>query len=279
MLHNFDHVTLSVRELAQASDAYERLLGSAPIWRGEHPELGTEAAIFALKNASLELVAPRGDSPESEGLRALLDARGEGLQALAFGTTDAQALSKVLRERGLRATPPQEGEARGLDGSVRTFRTVELSPRSTRGQSVFAVERPDPDALFASAPVPNDVVDALDHVAVRTSEPDAALALYGQGLGIRLALDKQFGAVRMLFFRIGGVTLEVVHDPSVGASDAFYGLTFRVRDIEAAHARVQGQGFAVSEVRVGNKPGTQVFTVRGGTCGVPTLFLRDPVRD
>ena len=43
--------------------------------------------------------------------------------------------------------------------------------------------------------------------------------------------------------------------------------------------RVQGQGFAVSEVRVGNKPGTQVFTVRGGTCGVPTLFLRDPVRD
>ena len=34
MLHNFDHVTLSVRDLAQASDAYERLLGSAPIWRG-----------------------------------------------------------------------------------------------------------------------------------------------------------------------------------------------------------------------------------------------------
>ena len=27
MLHNFDHVTLSVRDLAQASDAYERLLG------------------------------------------------------------------------------------------------------------------------------------------------------------------------------------------------------------------------------------------------------------
>jgi catechol 2,3-dioxygenase-like lactoylglutathione lyase family enzyme len=279
MLHNFDHVTISVRDIAQATSAYQRLLGSPPLWRGEHPELGTSAAIFALRNACIELVGPHGDAPEAEGLRNLLAERGEGLQALALGTLDAQELSKVLRERGLRATPPQEGEARGLDGSVRSFRTVELSPRSTRGLSVFAVERPDPDALFANTSVTPDVADALDHVAVRTSDPEAALALYGQGLGIRLALDRQFGAVRMLFFRIGGVTLEVVHDPSVGASDAFYGLTFRVRDLQAAHARVQGAGFAVSELRVGAKPGTQVFTVRDGTCGVPTLFLRDPSRD
>jgi hypothetical protein len=35
----------------------------------------------------------------------------------------------------------------------------------------------------------------------------------------------------------------------------------------------------VSEVRDGRKPGTRVFSVRDGTCGVPTLILRDPSRD
>jgi catechol 2,3-dioxygenase-like lactoylglutathione lyase family enzyme len=279
MLNSFDHVTLSVRDIAEASGAYERLLGAPPIWRGEHPELGTSAAIFALSNGCVELVAPREGAPEAEGLRALLAAHGEGLQALAFGTGDAAALSKALREKGLRATPPQPGEAHGTDGKVRSFRTVELSPRNTRGLSVFAVERDAPEALKNTQAAAPDAAEALDHVAIRTSDPDAALALYGQGLGIRLALDKQFGAVRMLFFRIGKVTLEVVHDSSVGEHDAFYGLTYRVRDLQAAHARLAAQGFALSEVRAGKKPGTEVFTVRDQTCGVPTLFLRDPARD
>jgi catechol 2,3-dioxygenase-like lactoylglutathione lyase family enzyme len=201
------------------------------------------------------------------------------LQALAFTTGDAAAASALLRERGLRATPPQDGEAHGEDGRVRAFRTVELSPKSTRGLSVFAVERPDLVVLSPATTAPASAVDALDHAAIFTSNPDAALALYGAGFGLRLALDRQFGAVRMLFFRLGGVTLEVVHDPSLGDSDRFYGVTYRVRDLEAAHARLREAGFALSEPRDGKKPGTRVFGVRDGTSGVPTLILRDPSRD
>jgi hypothetical protein len=33
-------------------------------------------------------------------------------------------------------------------------------------------------------------------------------------------------------------------------------------------------GFDVSEVREGRKPETRVFSVRDGTCGVPTLVLQ-----
>jgi hypothetical protein len=103
--------------------------------------------------------------------------------------------------------------------------------------------------------------------------------LYGGGLGIRLALDRELAGTRMLFFRTGGVTIEVVGDANAGENDAFYGLAYRVGDIEEAHARMQGEGCDVSEVRNGRKPGTRVFTVRDGTCGVPTLILRDPARD
>ena len=51
----------------------------------------------------------------------------------------------------------------------------------------------------------------LDHAVVRTANAEAAKALYGDRLGLRLALDRtfpQWGA-RLLFFRVGGITLEV----------------------------------------------------------------------
>jgi catechol 2,3-dioxygenase-like lactoylglutathione lyase family enzyme len=278
-LTSFDHVTIAVRRVDQAVQVYARLLGVPPTWRGRHPELGTEVVLFGLSNALIELVGPIDDAVQAEGLRTLLDARGEGVQAIAFGTADAAASSALFRERGLRATAPEVGEARSTEGQGRVYRTVELSARTTRGLQVLVVERPDSAALRASVAASPDAVDALDHIVVRTSDPDAAIALYGNGLGIRLALDRMLGNTRMLFFRIGGVTLEVVQDRSLGDSDTFYGVAYRVGDIDAAHARLRSSGLDVSEVRDGNKRGTRVFTVRDGTCGVPTLILRDPARD
>jgi catechol 2,3-dioxygenase-like lactoylglutathione lyase family enzyme len=273
VLTGFDHATIVVRDVDAAVRSYERLLGAPPVWRGRHPELGSAGALFGLSNAVIELVGPREGAPEADGLRALLDAQGEQLQAIAFRTADAGACSATLRQRGVRATPPQEGEAQADDGSVRRYRTVDLSPRATRGLSVLAVERP---GELPGAPG-GDV--ALDHVVLRTAQPDAAVALYGRDLGLRLALDRAFGATRMLFFRIGGVTLEVVEQASAGEKDAFGGLAYRVGDIEATNARLRAEGLNVSEVRDGAKPGTRVFTVRDGTCGVPTLILRDPSRE
>lgn len=278
MLSGLDHVTIAVHDIDLAVDRYTRLLGAPAHWRGGHPELGTRGAIFALGNAAIELTAPSAQL-EAEGLRAWLAERGEGVQAIAFACADAAACSAQLRERGVRATAPAHGEARGDDGTTRPYRSVELSPRATRGLSVLAVERPDPNALRPSAPVAGHAADALDHVVIRTADPEAAIALYGEALGIRLALDRELAGTRMLFFRMGGVTIEVVGDANAGASDAFYGLAYRVHDIEEANARMKAAGLDVSEVRNGRKPGTQVFTVREGTCGVPTLILRDPARD
>jgi catechol 2,3-dioxygenase-like lactoylglutathione lyase family enzyme len=281
MLSGFDHVTIVVHDVELAVSRYTSLLGSAPTWRGEHPDLGTRAALFGLSNSLIELVGPIPGVPEAEGMRQLLASRGEGLYALAFATDDAAQCSKVLRERGVRAAPPESGEARGSDGAIRSYRTVELSARGTRGVNVLAVERSDvsASALRGSAPAAAAAVHALDHVVVRTSQPEAALALYGQGLGLRLALDREFNRTRMLFFRIGGVTVEVVEDASSGESDRLWGVAYRVRDIDAAHLQLTAAGFAPGPVRDGNKPGTRVCSLHDGTCGVPTLILRDPARE
>ena len=88
-----------------------------------------------------------------------------------------------------------------------------------------------------------------------------------------------------MFFRIGGVTVEVaaalngaggtppLEARATDEQDRLYGMTYRVRSIEAAHARLSAASVDVSEVRTGRRPGTRVCTVRNSSCGVPTLMI------
>ena len=284
MLTGFDHLTVAVRDLASAVSQYSALLGFGPSWRGTHAELGTEAALFGLGNGMLELVAPLDGDSRADGLLAQLESAGDGPIAFAFATHDAAACRTWLRERGVRAAPVVEGTAHasgaGSAGGVepRVYRVVELSPSQARGLSVYVVERPDRAELLAPADRSADRPHAIDHLVVSTADPDAAVAFYGEQLGVRLALDRELSGGRMLFFRLGGVTLEVVQTADQAATDRIYGIAYRVSDAEAAHARLAREGFALTEPRDGNKPGTRVFTVRGGTCGVPTLIIADPSR-
>jgi catechol 2,3-dioxygenase-like lactoylglutathione lyase family enzyme len=280
MLTRFDHLTIVVHDLDRAAHTFTRLCGLPLRWRGTHPGMGTQAALLALGNGLLELVGPQADAPEAEGMRGWLASHGEGLQALAFGTDDLDACSSQLRERGLRTTPPEAGEALGMDGRTRSYRACELSPKSTRGLNVLVVERPDaPQLMAAEAELPPGSVEALDHVVIASADLDAAARFYGEQLGLRLALDTVRGSVRMLFFRMGRVTIEVVHDGQAAAKDKLFGAAYRVRDLQAAHARLTAAGFDLSDVRAGRKPGTHVFTVNGAVHGVETLFIRDPARD
>ncbi len=108
---------------------------------------------------------------------------------------------------------------------------------------------------------------------------ESSQRLYGEVLGLRLALDRTFEArgTRILFYRAGGVTVEVAgslsESPRPSKPDRLWGLAYRVRDLEAAHERLVAAGFDVSEIRMGAKRGTRVCTVRRETHGVATLLI------
>jgi catechol 2,3-dioxygenase-like lactoylglutathione lyase family enzyme len=178
---------------------------------------------------------------------------------------------------------PQPGLSRERDsGAVREYRSVLLPRAETRGVLLFAIQHLSPAQLLPpaglAAPAASAVV-GVDHVVVRTADAEAARRLYGDRLGIRLALDRtfqQWGA-RLLFFRIGGLTIEVAaplrEEADPGAPDDLWGIAYCVADADAARARLVQRGFDLSEVRRGRKPGTRVFTVRSETHGVATLCL------
>jgi catechol 2,3-dioxygenase-like lactoylglutathione lyase family enzyme len=282
MFDSLDHVILGVRDLADATRRYATLFARRPSWRGEHPGEGTANALFKLGNTYLELLAPEGDGPTARLLSARLAAAGEGPIGLALATSDAAAAHAQLAARGLEPQPVANGIGRDLDsGLIRRWRSVMLPTTRTRGVLVFAIEHLTPDLLPDAAPVgPTEaVITGIDHAVVQTSDADGAISLYRDALGLRLALDQRFPdwGMRLVFLRVGGVTIEIAQPLSGAAqpagTDRLWGLTWRVPNADAARARLAEAGLDVSEVRPGRKPGTRVLSVKDGTCGVPTLLI------
>lgn len=282
-LDTIDHAVVAVRDLDAASETYAKLLGRRPSWRGVHPGAGTANVLFRLDNTYLELLSPSGQGWLGDAIGARLKQQGEGPTAIAFGAADAAATATALRETGLGAGEPVDGEGRDLaSGRQRRWRICMLPAAETRGLTLFAVQHLSPPESLPIAErmaEPPSVVGGVDHFVIMTANADASRELYGDKLGLRLALDRSFPerGVRLLFFRIGGLTLECAAALSAegesSTPDRFWGISYRVADVARARERVASAGFDVSEIRSGQKPGTRVCTVRRETHGVATLFI------
>jgi catechol 2,3-dioxygenase-like lactoylglutathione lyase family enzyme len=116
----------------------------------------------------------------------------------------------------------------------------------------------------------------VDHLVLRTGDAAACIALFGEQLGMRLALDQtvpDWGG-RMLFFRSGKLTLEII-EPSEGLNtpDRFWGIAYQCANIDETCERLAGSGVQLSAVRAGRKAGTRVATVKSHCLGLPTLLL------
>ena len=134
--------------------------------------------------------------------------------------------------------------------------------------------------LRSQHPVPPPTatgIHAVDHLVLKTTDADDCIRLFGEpGLGLRLALDQdvpEWGG-RMLFFRHGKMTLEVIQfieDPP--DHDHFWGITYQCSDIEETVAALDARGVAHSPIREGRKAGTRVATVKSHCLGLPTLLI------
>lgn len=282
MFDALDHLIVAVRDLGDATRRYSTLLSRRPSWRGEHPGWGTANALFRLDNTYLELITPHGDGPLGRTVAARLDRRGDGPIGLAFATSDLDAAHAQLVAKGLEPPPVSPGLGHDSDtGQVRNWRSVLLPDAHTRGLLIIAIQHEAPNRLPEAAPFgsADAVVTGIDHAVVQTADADAAIALYRDQLGLRLALDRSFPdwGMRLVFLRVGGVTVELaasLRDAQLTAdTDQLWGLSWRVPNADAARARLAEAGLDVSEVRPGRKPGTRVISVKDGTCGVPTLLI------
>lgn len=277
MIEALDHVAIVVHDLEAAIDGYTRLFGRASNWRGTAQ--GADQAWFQLGNTALDVISPTGKGPVGDVIRDRLASHGEGIWGVGFTVPEMAAATKRLERLGVGVRPREEITTSLETGASRRWSIGGLSPKGTHGVNLFLVERAS--ERWPVAPFTVDEgssVSGLDHVVVRTPNPDRAAALYGARLGLDMRLDRtnpDWGT-RLMFFRVDDLVVEIAHELKVGVGDgpdSFWGLSWRTANIEAAHHRMAGQRVEVSDIRTGRKPGTRVFTVKGAPGAVPTIVI------
>jgi catechol 2,3-dioxygenase-like lactoylglutathione lyase family enzyme len=277
MITGLDHALIVCSSVDDGERAYSALLGRDPDWRSSD-QGGSATVIFQLENTALEIMAPVGGGPLARRLHSMIDRDGPGLKSLIFATENIQDARGTFDRRALKPEEIIAEESTDpATGKARYWSRLRIDDGVTNGVRIFALERKKPDPL-AYKPGGPAVVSSLDHVVINTANPERAVAFYGARLGLRLALDRSNPDwdMRLIFFRAGGITVELAHKISGGVGnqpDKLWGLSWIAPDIEAAHARMTRAKFSVSEIRPGRRPGTRVFTVKDGTLNVPTLVL------
>jgi len=227
---------------------------------------------------ALDVIAPTGEGVVGDTIRGRIDSHGEGIWGVGLSVPDLAAAQKRFERVGVPAYPREEVSTNPETGATREWAVASLRAKSTHGANLFLVENRPGAAPWPEAAAGEAAVSGLDHVVIRTPDPERAAALYGARLGLDMRLDRSNPdwGTRLMFFRVGDLVVEVAHDLKAGVSDgpdSLWGLSWRVPDVAAANARMAAAGVTVSEVRVGRKPGTAVFTVKDAPGAVPTLVI------
>lgn len=172
------------------------------------------------------------------------------------------------------AAPASLGERNAVVGGLSVYVSPQRIPANCRGLDIQAATQMPGKVDPASAAETG--IQSVDHVVLRTADAADCIRLFRDDLGMRLALDQtveKWGG-RMLFFREGAMTLEVIESSSKAPSqDYFWGICYRCADIEATHADLTSRGVSLSDIREGRKPGTRVATIRSHVGGIPSLLL------
>ena len=185
MISGLDHVIVAVRDLAAGVAAYETLLGRTAC--ATETKDGVATALIAAGNIAMELMAPVGESEGARRLSAALE-DGEGLKSLVFAVDDIERAHRRAERVGLAPEAVRTAPA---------WRSFRADMGRTHGVRLFFMQRAAP--LTHSAMTAGGVSD-LDHVVIRTPDPDRAAALYGARLGLDMRLDREVRGSRLMFF-------------------------------------------------------------------------------
>jgi methylmalonyl-CoA/ethylmalonyl-CoA epimerase len=128
-----DHVGIAVTDLDQAMAFYRDVFGMETVHEETNEEQGVREAMVAVGDSGscIQLLAPL--TPDS-AIARFLDRSGPGIQQVAYGVDDVEAVSATLRARGLRLL--YDRARTGTAGSLVNF----VHPKDVGGVLVELVQ-------------------------------------------------------------------------------------------------------------------------------------------
>jgi len=101
LLTRIDHVGIAVPDLDEAIAFYERAFGLALLHEEVNEKQGVREVMMGVADSgsAIQLLAPLN---EDSAIAKFLDRHGPGIQQVAYGVDDVEAVAATLRERGVR---------------------------------------------------------------------------------------------------------------------------------------------------------------------------------
>lgn len=124
MLGHIEHLGIAVKDLKQANEVYEKLLGTAAYKQEAVESEKVTTSFFKAGENKIELLA--ASDPES-AIAKFIEKRGEGVHHVAFAVEDIVAEMKRLEDEGF--TVLNKEPKRGADNKLVAF----VHPKGTNG--------------------------------------------------------------------------------------------------------------------------------------------------
>ena len=250
MIKSLDRISYLTSSLEKAEKTFSAFFNAKPLKKVISKDRNYESILYRFENMYFEIFQKNGDSAEEDKL---------------YGFS---LLSDDLACLNISTSYDEYENNEESDNKTQLIKSIDIKQSPDFQLSVneyeeLGMNRSNDNNLFA-----------LDHLVLTTNKSDDLINLYEKELGIRLALDQfveKWGG-RMLFFRTGQATIEVI-DNKVEGNDQFWGLAWKTKDIRKKREYLVENGFNVSDVKDGRKKDTLVATVKFDEIKIPTLLV------
>ena len=250
MIKSLDRITYLASSLEKAEKTFSSFFDLKPSKRVISAEKNYESLIYIFENVYFEVIEKKDDLSEKNKLY------GFSLLSDDLSSIDISIISE------------KNNRQEEFEDKVQSVKSIDIKQSPDFQLLVNEYENLDMDRANENN------LFALDHLVLTTNKSDDLINLYEKELGIRLALDQfveKWGG-RMLFFRTGQATIEVI-DNKVEGNDQFWGLAWKTKDIRKKREYLIENDFNVSDVKDGRKKDTLVATVKFDEVKIPTLLV------
>ena len=272
MLTHFKSILITSENIEESHEQFHKLFGHDTSDIGNDNDL--KIYNHSLKNGSIELYENRNQKDifyYSQLKKHNLD---NGIQALSLVSDDIFEDHRKFKEMNLNISNIEEIDFNFRD--KKNTKSTFFSLKKTNSSDLNLLVFDQGTALNDKGNYEDDTISKFNQIIIYTPDIEYLRDLFTEKLGIRLALDKVFNFgekdIRMMFFRIGGVTLEVIENPD-SESLSFGGVGWHSENISKCHKRLIDSNFDLSEIRKGRKPGTIVATIRNAPLKIPTIII------
>ncbi len=164
-----DHILLGCSDLDRGIDLVKESTGVRATLGGVHPGRGTRNALLSLgERRYLEIIAPDSSQGHIVHFPQILGMTEPRLIGWAVHPPDIAAVARQLRENQIAFTGPDDGSRKRPDGSVLTWKTINLAD-DHRGLLPFFIEWSS-DSVHPSKDAPSRC--KLEYFEILSGEPD-----------------------------------------------------------------------------------------------------------